>query len=741
MYAAYKPNIRARLNINPAPIHSSEQELYYLVELTKQRVKSLSRWEKPLEEEVRRWIRRQGLVVDVIPRKTLLRRPVYETIFSVSSHYVDYYHHKFFNSPLRKDAASQRLEGMLFGYPSCCVRQFIQRPYTPNGLMREDQEILFHWACPDCRATLDLLSYYRPIHQQVLEWYQQELSHLESTEVKSAHQRQRKLALAAATAMLLATGALAGQIPTDTSHFLPVPDDIDSDGLNYAEELYLGTDFYHRPYTYPDTLMDGELWAGFFSSMIDTLPTTLQSDQPYKIEHLFRGIEYCRKCSTAVNMGYVILVNPLRNLQLDIPFIGLHYLEHGCFSYWGDLHSGRADIDTLKRVLCPYDAAHMLPVTGDSDGDGLTNAEEDSLYLDPYDSDTDGDGVPDGAQVAEQLIRLFPKLKEQADSIHSSVSFHRVWGLENCQVCGAIHNMGFVKFQNPENGDTCQIHFNGLHALSHGSFAYDGTTNPNQRADAVKLYRTMKTHMLFIADDSDNDGLTDSEEAHFGYDPQQADTDGDGVCDGMDLALSLASILDALPTSPIPDDPYVIHYEMDGIYNCLVCGDAVNMGFMELYNPTIDSGSLRISYYAYHFLKKGSFAYEGRIDSDRLYSWHEGRIDPVQFAAYLDYTLGIQPGSGTLPEGFELQQNYPNPFNSLTTLRYELPRRAEVVLMINNIMGRQVRTLVRGQQGPGYKSVTWDSTDDRGRPVSSGVYLYRIQAGEFSQTRKMVLLR
>lgn len=738
MYAAHNPNVRVRLNINRAPIHTSEQELYYLVELTKQRVKPLSRWEKSLDEEVRRWIRRQGLIVDVIPRKTLLRRPIYETIFSASSHYVDYYHRKFYNSPLRKDAASQRLEGMLFGYPSCCVQQFIQRPYIPNRLKREDQEILFHWACPDCRATRELLPYYQPIHQQVLEWYQQELSHLESTEVKSAHQRQRKLALAAATALLLATGSLAGQTPSDTTHFLPVPDDIDSDGLSYAEEFYLGSDFYYRPYTYPDTLMDGELWAGLFSSMIDSLPTVQQSDQPYKIEHRVRGSEYCQRCSTRVNMGYVSLFNPLRDLQLFIPFIGLHYLEHGCFSYLGGLHDDRVDIEMLKRVLYPYDVDHMLPVAGDSDGDGLTDAEEDSLYLNPYDPDTDADGVPDGAQVAEQLIRLFPQLKEQADSIHSNISFHQVWGVENCQACGAIHNMGYIGFRNPETGDTCQIHFNGLHALAQGSLAYDGTTNSNQHADAVELYRTMKTHMLFIADDSDNDGLTDSEEDHFGYDPLHADTDSDGVYDGMDLALHLTGILDSLPTNPIPNGPYILHGYMDGYYNCLLCGAPVNMGGMEIYNPTLGSDSLLMSYYAYHFLKKGSFAYEGRYDSG---AWLDGRIDPMQLAAYLDYTAGIQPGSGTLPEGFELQQNYPNPFNPVTTLRYELPRRAEVVLTVNNILGRPVRTLVREEQGPGYKSVTWNGTDDRGRPVSSGVYLYRIQAGKFSQTRKMVLLR
>lgn len=102
--------------------------------------------------------------------------------------------------------------------------------------------------------------------------------------------------------------------------------------------------------------------------------------------------------------------------------------------------------------------------------------------------------------------------------------------------------------------------------------------------------------------------------------------------------------------------------------------------------------------------------------------------------------LNIEGQTSPVP-AFQLAPNYPNPFNPGTILSYTLPEQAPVRLVIYDILGRPVRTLVRGEQGPGYKSVTWDGTDDRGRPVSSGVYLYRIQAGEFSQTRKMVLLR
>lgn len=107
-----------------------------------------------------------------------------------------------------------------------------------------------------------------------------------------------------------------------------------------------------------------------------------------------------------------------------------------------------------------------------------------------------------------------------------------------------------------------------------------------------------------------------------------------------------------------------------------------------------------------------------------------------------DRSVNIEPGILVfLPKGFVLHPNYPNPFNPVTTLRYDLPERSDVVLIVYDIMGRQVKTLIRGAEEPGYKSVIWDGTDELGIPVGTGVYLYQIRAGSFTQTRKMLLLR
>ena len=93
------------------------------------------------------------------------------------------------------------------------------------------------------------------------------------------------------------------------------------------------------------------------------------------------------------------------------------------------------------------------------------------------------------------------------------------------------------------------------------------------------------------------------------------------------------------------------------------------------------------------------------------------------------------------PSGFSFITNYPNPFNPVTTIRYDLPENALVNITIFDMMGRQVSKLVSSHQTSGYKSVRWNATNDRGFPVNAGIYLYRINAGQFRQTKKMVLLK
>jgi hypothetical protein len=96
----------------------------------------------------------------------------------------------------------------------------------------------------------------------------------------------------------------------------------------------------------------------------------------------------------------------------------------------------------------------------------------------------------------------------------------------------------------------------------------------------------------------------------------------------------------------------------------------------------------------------------------------------------------LEGQSTEVPSEFALSSNYPNPFNATTLISYELPTDAHVKLDIYNISGQKVATVVDGQQEAGYISVTWDASD-----VSSGVYFYKLTAGDFSEVKRMTLLR
>jgi hypothetical protein len=102
---------------------------------------------------------------------------------------------------------------------------------------------------------------------------------------------------------------------------------------------------------------------------------------------------------------------------------------------------------------------------------------------------------------------------------------------------------------------------------------------------------------------------------------------------------------------------------------------------------------------------------------------------------------GTEVGPVVLPTAFALGQSYPNPMTSFATIRYQLPKDAGVSLKVYNLAGQLVKTLVSGPEKAGYKGVAWDGRSERGKKVGAGVYFYRLLAGEFTATRKMVVVR
>ena len=119
---------------------------------------------------------------------------------------------------------------------------------------------------------------------------------------------------------------------------------------------------------------------------------------------------------------------------------------------------------------------------------------------------------------------------------------------------------------------------------------------------------------------------------------------------------------------------------------------------------------------------------------------NEEDVIKIASTAILSRSLSTDDRIG-IPDEFALKQNYPNPFNPVTRVLYDIPEASFVTITIYDLLGRRVNTLISRYEEPGYKSIVWNATNDHGMPVSAGMYLYRIKANEFIQTKKMLLLK
>ncbi len=123
-----------------------------------------------------------------------------------------------------------------------------------------------------------------------------------------------------------------------------------------------------------------------------------------------------------------------------------------------------------------------------------------------------------------------------------------------------------------------------------------------------------------------------------------------------------------------------------------------------------------------------------------IHEIHDLRIDASSGEGNV-MTLALTAGDMTLPTGYALYQNYPNPFNPETRIVFDLPASSMITLTVYDILGRQVRVLAERELPAGQHTMTWDGRTEDGSVAASGIYLYRLQASDWSQSRKMILLK
>jgi hypothetical protein len=188
--------------------------------------------------------------------------------------------------------------------------------------------------------------------------------------------------------------------------------------------------------------------------------------------------------------------------------------------------------------------------------------------------------------------------------------------------------MGYYTIINPSTGEQLNVQKIGLHYMEHGSFTYDGSYNDG-RVDVVALAGILQDpHLITIPGDTDADHLTDGEEASIGYDAANPDENGNWITDGADLARQMSEVIRALPVGPLPDQLYLIEYPQYGIEICAICGEDVNMGYVEIHNPMTGT-SFQLPYIALHAMEHESFSYDGTYHQD-------GRIDLVALKEVLE---------------------------------------------------------------------------------------------------------
>lgn len=462
-------------------------DIGYLALLTKREVKPLSRWESRFSRSQVKALHYLGLKTNTVERKLARGGTLTELIFSTSSRYLDFYTRKFHQSPLKKDHQTVLTEGFLFGYPGCCARNFAEKGYTENAFVGYGQEILFHWACPDCRATPSLLPYYRKTHRECRE------ALIAQRPVGS--ELLKKSLPTTALSLLFALAPLKAR--ANDPHWLTLgPEDFDGDYLTYSEEVLLGT---HLGLPFGE-LPNGPEEALRFSSIINSLPETSSNNFCYKQLHYTYGVENCHICGETLNMGYVSIHNPMRGISTDIPFVGLHYMEHGSFSYDGSTNSGRVDIELLKEVLVPFDTAHFaIETANDLDDDGLRDDYEEDFGTRINNSDSNGNQLVDGAEVAEGFIEEIAKLPvvgwgEKLYRRTPYVEYQEMDGVENCDICGMAVNMGNVRIVNPMKRMNMTFPIVGLHYLAHGRFSY-GANSISGEVDARQLNKIMSNFL------------------------------------------------------------------------------------------------------------------------------------------------------------------------------------------------------------------------------------------------------
>jgi hypothetical protein len=269
--------------------------------------------------------------------------------------------------------------------------------------------------------------------------------------------------------------------------------------------------------------------------------------------------------------------------------------------------------------------------------------------------------------------------------------------------------------------------------------------------EAARILSQVQTHytVIYALWDEEEIGLVGS-----GYYAQQAYLAGDDILGVLNLEMFGWDGNDdrrfEIHTRPVANsvDLANLIVELENIYQISLTPLVQNPGTNASDHSSFwNRGYTAIVYSQAFFSGDGNPYYH--TSNDRIiyfnlgyfYSMSRLAVSTIAHLALNNMVVGIAAKDDIVASGYRLEQNYPNPFNPTTTIPYKLPRSSRVNLGIYNNLGQEIRTLVNGYQSAGEYQVVWHGWDNHARPVPSGVYIYRLQGENFSDSRKMMLIR
>ncbi len=214
---------------------------------------------------------------------------------------------------------------------------------------------------------------------------------------------------------------------------------------------------------------------------------------------------------------------------------------------------------------------------------------------------------------------------------------------------------------------------------------------------------------------------------------------------GADGSFDLMATVDIRSTQTATVIRYHTDFEVGGIFLTLRTSQPVDLQNIENLNRDMamrlltDGAETRLFIYSLD----GRSMPAGSNDFLKINGLTNSEISSVDLAAADGRTamVSLAPSGATLPDGFTLYQNYPSPFNPITHIEFSLSAASDVRLMVYDLLGREVNTLIDSPLEAGRHTVSWNGRDQQGRLVSSGVYFYRLKTEDSEQTRKMILMK